>query len=208
MLDHPFLHAPDRFFADRAGTQASPQLERLFGQQEEITPGEELCAVKFQWRAGHEKLIQIESGRCRTARIHRMQHRKRHHDGARPGGHLIDEIPEQDQFGRNGRRMLARKQPEKAQIDLHVAVSGLQAAQLENALPRASQPRVVECQACELERCISLDCRVQLARTGRVNVESTIGKLPVQSRTNCLVDKRPRRWIPCAAGRWMQPQLQ
>ena len=73
-----------------------------------------------------------------------MQNGERHHDGARPGGHLVQEIEgQQHDFGRDAGAILARIEIEEAEVDLDVAVGRLDAAEFQDAVAQARHARVV-----------------------------------------------------------------
>src|SRR5579863_5018796 len=112
-----------------------------------------------------EKLFQIETGWDRAAGIERVHDGERDYDGARPGGHLVDEVAEQNDLGRNGWRILARVKIEEAQVDLDVTVSRMDAAQRQNALASLRQARMMEIEACDLEREICFHRGADVGRT-------------------------------------------
>ena len=89
--------------------------------------------------AGNEELIQIEAGGHRPLRIVRMDDGERNDDRARPRRHLVEQLArQQHDLRRNARRAFARIKIEEAEIDLGVAVGGLNAAEREDAFAQAA----------------------------------------------------------------------
>ena len=106
---------------------------------------------------GSKQFLERESSRNRTPRIVRMHDRERDRDRPRPRRHLVDDLAQQHQLGRNRRDMLARVKIEQAEVDLDVAVGRLDSAARQNAFPRPREARIVCAQPRQLQRAVRLD---------------------------------------------------
>ena len=104
--------------------------------------------------------------------------------------------------------MIAREKIEQAEVDLDVAVGGLNSAQRQDALARPRQAQIVVVQPGQLQREIRLYRRAEIGGPLRINIESAIGQLPRQNRFRRFIDERSRGRIPDAIHRRMQPELQ
>ncbi len=208
-LQHPLLGFADGSPADRLRAILLPKLQSFVEPQENVVPGEVVAGARvLGMPAFEEKLLQIEPRWNRTARIHSVHDGQRNHDGARPGGHLVDEVSEQDDLGRDGGRVPARIKVEQAQVDLDVAVGRVQATQRQDAFARLRQARMMEIQSRDLEREIRLHGGADVSRALRINIEPAVRQLASQDGFNGLIDQRPRGRIPDAIHGRVQPELQ
>ncbi len=92
--------------------------------------------------AGDEEFFEIEAGGHGALGIVRVNDGERHDDGARPGGHLVQQLAgKQQNFRRDAGRAFARVEIEEAEVDLGVAVGGLNAAEREDAFAEPGQAR-------------------------------------------------------------------
>ncbi len=71
--------------------------------------------------------------------------------------------------------MIAREQIEQAEIDFDVAVSGLNAAQRQDAFARPRQAQIVIVEPGEFQREIRLHRRAEVGGALRIDIESAIG---------------------------------
>ncbi len=182
-LEHPLLGLLDGAAADGSGAVFFPELQNVVQVQEHVAPGEAAAELRKlgRFRLG-EQLLEVESLRDRAPRVGGMHDRERDHDGARPRRHLVDEIAEQHDLGRNGGAAVAGIQIEQAEVDLDVAVGRLQAAQRQDALAGASQARIVHIQTGELQRKIRLHRGADVGRALRINIEPAVRQLTRENR--------------------------
>ena len=126
-LHHPVPGLLHGAAADGLAAVALPPLEKAVHAEEEIVPGEEGgIGAKSRADAGQPEFIQREAGRYGSPRIGGVDDGERHHDGARPGRHLVEQIEgQQHGLGRNARAVLPRIEIEEAEVDLDVAVGRL-----------------------------------------------------------------------------------
>ena len=104
---------------------------------------------------------------------------------------------------------LARVQIEQAEIDPHVAVRGLHAAQFQNARAQARMRSSVTGRPASFQREIGLDRRADFRGTLQIDIESAVRQLP--SKESIERPGRPActgRRIPDPIHRRMQPELQ
>ena len=120
-------HLRDRRSSDRK-TLRHVMNSRSFSQLQRVPPG---TNSSFRSKpAGTGRL-----------RIHGVHDRQRDHDRARPRRHLVEDVARQQHHLRRNRRDSTRAgyKSEQAEVDLDVAVGGLNAAEREDAV-RAPAP--------------------------------------------------------------------
>ena len=150
-FENPLFRAPDGLAAQAFRTVPLPELDELVGQQEKVAPPEEAFVVgEAQRHARSQQLVEREPGRHRTPWIQGVHHGQRNHDRPRPGSHLVDQTAEQHAFGGNRGRMLARVQPEEAEVHLDVTVGRLHPSHRQDALAQSREIRIAVGQPGEL----------------------------------------------------------
>ena len=138
-----------------------------------------------------------------------MQDGERHHDGAGPGRHLVQEIEgQQHHFGRDAGAILARVEVEEAEVDLDVAVGRLDAAQFQDAGAQARHAGVVDGDARQFQGEVGLDGGADFRRSAGVDVQTAVGKLTIENCARGLLDERTRLGFPDAVLGRIQPELE
>ena len=194
------------------GATAFPPFQEPVGAQENVVPGEPLPVLLERpcgAGAGLPEFVEMEAFGHRHARVGGMQDGKRYHDGARPSGHLVQEIEgQQDYFGRDAGAILARIKVEEAEIDLDVAVGRLNAAHVEDAVAQAQHAVVGDGNAGQLESEIRFDGGADFRRSAGEDVEAAVGELAIENRAGCLVDEGAGFRLPHAVLRRIEPELE
>src|SRR5205085_2463411 len=106
---------------------------------------------------------------------------------------------QQDDLRRDARHEASRIEAEEAEVDLDVAVGGLQTAERQNAFPRGAELRPIGRQAGELKRGVRLDGRADFAGAAGIDTEAAIGELAFHDAARGPIDARAAGWIPVRA---------
>lgn len=111
-------------------------------------------------------------------------------------------------LGRDGGNVLSRVKSEETEVDLDVAVRGLDAAEFEDGGPEPGHGLGGRINAGQLERGVSFDAGAGIGWTAGIDVESAAGKLAVENGAGGFADAGEGGRIPAGAGWGVQPELQ
>ena len=159
--------------------------------------------------AGQPELVEREALGHGAAGIGGMHDGERKQDGAGPGRDSIRETERQEGgFGRDVRAIPSGEQAEEAEVNLDVAIGRLNAAEFQDAVSQTRHGRVIRRQSAQLQRGIGLDGGADLGWAGGVDIESAVGKLPVENGAHRFGDERRGLRLPLAVLRRVEPELE
>jgi hypothetical protein len=210
-LQHPAFRLADGAGAHVLEAALFPELDGAIHLLEDDGGGVplgqgELCG-------GTQQLIHAHAVRRDLGLGDGLHDGERHQDGARPGGHLIEDVAgSEHDLRRDAGRPLARVEAQQAEVDLGVAVGGLQAAQRQHAVAGAAHGGRIGIDAGDLPGQfagrVGAGGRVDFRRAAGINVPTAIGELAAEDRLAGFADARRRGRTPFAIGvRLVAPQL-
>ena len=128
----------------------------------------------------------------RAAGLVRPDDTQRHHDGSRPGRHLVDvegePLGEEDQLWRHARTAVPFIEAEDGQIELGEGVTGLEAAQPTNRLLGQSHVRRFHLVSHQLEDEVGLDRGADIGGATRIDGPATLRGLAAPNVVGCAAN--------------------
>src|SRR5262249_37338346 len=126
-----------------------------------------------------------------------------------PRGHFIKDVAGRDHdFWRNGWDVLPRVESEEAEVELRVAVAGLESAKGDDAGAGAPHGVTFGVHSGDLHRGGGTSGGGDFGAAAGIDPPTAVGLLAIEDGVDGLRDAGPAGWVPVSVGvGWMHPEL-